>query len=74
METISPELHAKLKVRLVIGPQTDTPVTCDIGTDEQMTELRRVAPEMLEEWSRTRKAPRHAAWLHEKIAAEAGEP
>ncbi|MCP4072922.1 MAG: VOC family protein, partial [Hyphomicrobiales bacterium] len=22
--------------------------------------------EMLEEWSRTKKAPKHAAWLHEK--------
>ena len=34
-------------------------------SDEQIEELRRVAPAMLEEWSRTRKAPRHAAWLHE---------
>jgi glyoxylase I family protein len=35
-------------------------------SDEEMAELHRVAPAMLEEWSRTRKAPRHAAWLHEK--------
>ena len=34
-------------------------------TDEQIAELRRVAPDMLEEWNRTKKAPRHAAWLHE---------
>lgn len=34
-------------------------------TDEQIAELRRVAPAMLEEWSQTKKAPRHAAWLHE---------
>ena len=34
-------------------------------TQEQIDELKRVAPDMLEEWSRTRKAPRHAAWLHE---------
>lgn len=34
-------------------------------TQEQLDELQRVAPEMLEEWSRTKKAPRHAAWLHE---------
>ena len=34
-------------------------------TDEQVEELQRVAPAMLEEWSRTKKAPRHAAWLHE---------
>lgn len=36
----------------------------DIGTQAQIEELRRVAPLMLDEWSRTRKAPRHAAWLH----------
>jgi glyoxylase I family protein len=35
-------------------------------TSEEMSELHRVAPEMLEEWSQTKKAPRHAAWLHAK--------
>ncbi len=34
-------------------------------TQEQLDELERVAPAMLEEWSQTKKAPRHAAWLHE---------
>ena len=34
-------------------------------TPEQLAELRRVAPGMLEEWRRTRRAPRHAAWLHQ---------
>jgi glyoxylase I family protein len=33
-------------------------------TDEQIEELRRVAPDMLKEWSVTKKAPKHAAWLH----------
>jgi len=36
------------------------------GTDAELAELKRVADDMLEEWSRTRKAPRHAAWLHQK--------
>jgi catechol 2,3-dioxygenase-like lactoylglutathione lyase family enzyme len=40
-------------------------LACDQCTDEQLAELRRVAPDMLEEWARTKKAPRHAAWLHE---------
>ncbi|MEP4147705.1 MAG: VOC family protein [Halioglobus sp.] len=35
-------------------------------SDEEMTELHRIAPAMLEEWSQTKKAPKHAAWLHEK--------
>ena len=34
-------------------------------TAEQVEELQRVAPAMLEEWDRTKKARRHAAWLHE---------
>ena len=29
-----------------------------------LEELKRVAPDMLEEWSRTKKAPNHAAWVH----------
>jgi catechol 2,3-dioxygenase-like lactoylglutathione lyase family enzyme len=33
-------------------------------TPEMMTELKRVAPEMLAEWSQTKKAPKHADWLH----------
>lgn len=45
-------------------------LAADTRTDAQMEELNRVAPDMLEEWSRTKKAPRHAAWLHEQIAAE----
>ena len=35
-------------------------------SEEEMAELHRVAPAMLEEWSRTKRAPRHAAWLHDK--------
>jgi len=42
-------------------------------TDEQVDELRRVAPDMLDEWSRTKKAPRHAAWLHE-LEFTGGQP
>ncbi|MEO7247495.1 MAG: VOC family protein, partial [Novosphingobium sp.] len=36
----------------------------DIGTAAQYAELARIAGPMLEEWSRTKKAPRHADWLH----------
>lgn len=40
-------------------------LAANTGTPEQMARLHEVAPAMLEEWSRTRRAPRHAAWLHE---------
>ena len=45
-------------------------LAADIHTPEQMKQLHEVAPDMLAEWSKTKKAPRHAAWLHEKIAKE----
>ena len=41
-------------------------LTVRTGTDEQLAELKRVAPLMIEEWSQTKRAPRHAAWLHEE--------
>ena len=39
-------------------------LACNIGTPEQHSELKRVAPLMLDEWNETKKAPRHADWLH----------
>jgi glyoxylase I family protein len=44
-------------------------LAADTGTPEDLRRLREVAPAMLEEWSRTRRAPRHAAWLHQRIDA-----
>ena len=43
-------------------------LAADTGTPEQYAELKRVARPMLEEWSRTKRAPRHAAWLHTGLA------
>ncbi len=44
-------------------------LAADTGSAADLAELKRVAPAMLEEWSRTKKAPRHAAWLHERAHA-----
>jgi glyoxylase I family protein len=41
-------------------------LACNIGTPQQLAELKSLAPAMLEEWSRTRRAPRQAAWLHQE--------
>jgi hypothetical protein len=30
-----------------------------------LEELHRVAPAMLDEWDKTKRAPQHAAWLHD---------
>ena len=36
------------------------------GTPEMYRRLDEVKYEMIEEWSQTRRAPKHAAWTHEK--------
>lgn len=38
----------------------------DTATPEMNTRLDKVKWEMLDEWSRTKRAPKHAAWMHEK--------
>jgi catechol 2,3-dioxygenase-like lactoylglutathione lyase family enzyme len=37
----------------------------NVGTPTQMKMLNEVAPAMLQEWSETKRAPQHAAWLHQ---------
>ncbi|WP_286240829.1 VOC family protein [Neptuniibacter halophilus] len=41
-------------------------LTYRCGTEQELQQLAEVAPLMLEEWSQTKRAPKHAAWLHEK--------
>ena len=41
-------------------------LTCRTGTEEQLKKLKQMAPEMLEEWDKTKTPPRQAAWLHEE--------
>lgn len=43
-------------------------LACNIGTVDQYAELRQLAPVMLEEWNQTKRAPRHAEWLHKEPA------
>jgi len=40
-------------------------LACNKASDEDLERLRAVAEDMLDEWSLTKRAPRHAAWLHE---------
>jgi len=41
-------------------------LAADTATAEQLQRLDAVKHEMLDEWSRTKRAPRHAAWMHER--------
>ena len=41
-------------------------LTCKTSSDQTLKDLKKIAPEMLEEWDKTKQPPKHAAWLHEK--------
>ncbi len=67
LDVIGPTNHGIFKSIYFFDPNGHRlELAANTHTPEQMAELNRVAPDMLEEWSRTKKAPRHAAWLHEQ--------
>lgn len=73
VEVLGPTWHGIFRSIYFFDPNGHRlELACDIGTEEQYAELKRVAPVMLEEWSRTKTAPRHADWLH-KPPVEASE-
>ncbi len=39
-------------------------LACNTATAAMYAELDRVKRDMLDEWDRTKKAPKHAAWMH----------
>ena len=71
--TIGPIDHGIFKSIYFFDPSGHRlELTANVGTAEMMEELHRVAPLMVEEWDITKKAPRHAAWLHEGGFGENG--
>jgi len=66
LDVLGPTHHGIFKSIYFFDPNGHRiELATDIGTDEQYTELKRVSRDMLDEWSETKKAPDHAAWLHE---------
>jgi catechol 2,3-dioxygenase-like lactoylglutathione lyase family enzyme len=73
IDVLGPTYHGIFKSIYFFDPNGHRiELACNIGTAEQLAELKRVAPEMLDEWSRTKRAPRHAAWLHDESKAGPG--
>lgn len=67
LDVIGPTHHGIFKSVYFFDPNGHRlELACDIGTAEQLAQLKEVAPAMLEEWDHTKKAPRHAAWLHQQ--------
>ncbi|MGD2132427.1 MAG: VOC family protein [Maricaulaceae bacterium] len=70
LDVVGPTDHGIFKSIYFFDPNGHRlELAADTGTPEELAELNRVANDMLEEWSRTKKAPQHAAWLHEKARA-----
>ena len=66
IEVVGPTNHGIFQSIYLFDPNGHRlELVANTCTNEQIEELRRVAPDMLEEWSQTKKAPNHAAWLHE---------
>ncbi|MCW1429813.1 VOC family protein [Novosphingobium sp. JCM 18896] len=65
VDVLGPTYHGVFKSIYFFDPNGHrVELAADIGTDDQYAELQRVAQPMLDEWSQTKKAPRHAEWLH----------
>lgn len=65
IDVLGPTWHGIFKSIYFFDPNGHrVELACNIGTAEQLAELKRVAPAMLEEWAQTKRAPKHAAWLH----------
>ncbi len=66
LEVIGPVNHGIFQSIYFFDPSGHRlELVANTQTQEQIDELQRVAPAMLEEWNQTKRAPRHAAWLHE---------
>lgn len=66
IDVVGPTFHGIFRSIYFFDPNGHRiELACNVGRPEQYAELRALAPAMLEEWSRTKIAPRHAAWLHQ---------
>ena len=67
IEVIGPTDHTIFKSIYFFDPNGHRlELAADTATPQMNAELDRVKWEMLDEWSRTKRAPKHAAWMHEK--------
>jgi catechol 2,3-dioxygenase-like lactoylglutathione lyase family enzyme len=69
IEVIGPTDHTIFKSIYFFDPNGHRlELAANTGTPDMMKCLDEVKGEMLDEWSRTKRAPRHAAWMHDRSA------
>ena len=67
IEVIGPTEHTIFKSIYFFDPNGHRlELVADTATPEMQRKLDAVKWDMLEEWAQTRRAPKHAAWMHEK--------
>ena len=66
IDVLGPTTHGIFKSIYFFDPNGHRlELVANTATQAQLDELHSVAPAMLEEWAKTKQAPKHAAWLHE---------
>ena len=66
IEVVGPTNHTIFKSIYFFDPNGHRlELAADCGTPEMMQKLDEVKRDMLEEWDRTKRAPTHAAWMHD---------
>lgn len=66
IEVIGPTDHTIFKSIYFFDPNGHRlELAADTGTPDMYRKLDEVKWDMLEEWSRTKQAPKHAAWMHD---------
>ncbi len=67
IDVIGPTDHTIFKSIYFFDPNGHRlELAADVGTPKMAKMLDDVKWDMLEEWSKTKRAPKHAAWMHEK--------
>ena len=67
IDVIGPTNHTIFKSIYFFDPNGHRlELAFNTGTPEMYKKLDEVKWDMLEEWSKTKRAPKHAAWMHEK--------
>ncbi|MEH6582562.1 MAG: VOC family protein [Halioglobus sp.] len=67
LDVVGPTDHAIFKSIYFFDPNGHRlELAANTAEPGMLQRLKEVAPEMIEEWDVTKKAPKHAAWLHEK--------
>lgn len=71
IEVIGPTNHTIFKSIYFFDPNGHRlELSVNTGTAEMMQKLDEVKWDMLDEWAQTRRAPKHAAWMHRSADAE----